>query len=438
MTDRNLYNEKRVVPLEEYREKTERTDWRQPSLSKDDGDNNGHIPEKQFTPTNLPDTYQTVCKEGGFEECVHVTDQAYEELIDLATHERTKEKWSKESMSIYLQYTWIRLMEQHRVLNASATQAANFKKILESAGISDTFAVFNTGLVNRNDEDIFAVLVQSTPGKYEKSGPPYTLYQSGITLQHSGICVTTEDNKALPFIEYLQMWLEKMEKNDRTDNPLVYHNKSIQSSLRHALKVSLKKSSFFNAPDEKLHLDWKVDIKCNEAYHIIRKHLDCFLEAGVIDGHEAIIVDQEEWDRFTPEIKKEFSSLEYKGQKKFIRKYKADGFYFRRQNFGVNACALKLNQWIADAKRRVQGTFALAVPQIYYEPINDKYTGRLQLLIPLFCGTNKAKLALGLDYICKDTDRYYSASTVLKIRWAYSNARLLTAPQATWILQDMA
>ena len=448
--DRNLYSSERVVVLlpeaqQPNRDRTERSNWRQQSLPEGDDYNYSDI-SKNFIPTELPETYQTVREEGGFEKCVYVTDQAYEELIGLATHERTKDKWNKELMRRYLRYTWIRLMEQHRVLNVSAAhpQAADCKKTLESAGISETFAVFNTGLVDRNGEDIFAVLVQSTPGRnHEGPDPPYTLYQSNITLQHSGMRVT--DNKQeFPLIEYLQRLLERMKvhPDDRAGNPKIYHNesRSLNSPLTYALEKSLKKASFFKPRDQNLLLDWTANIEWHES-HIIDERLDRFLEAGVIDEHEAVIVDQQEKDRRTEET---FNSLEHKGEKKFIKMFedktraRTRVFYFRREKFGMNACVLKLNQWIDDAKRRVQGTFTLAVPQVYYQLIGDKFTGRLQLLIPLFCGTSKAKLALSLDYDCtNDSNPHYRACTVLKIQWAYSNARLLAAPQATWILQDM-
>jgi len=113
-------------------------------------------------------------------------------------------------------------------------------------------------------------------------------------------------------------------------------------------------------------------------------------------------------------------------------------FCFRRDNLGENACGMLLKQWLEDSKKRVQGSFTLAVPQVHYQlniasqaPLQQCYRGELQLLIPLFCGTNIAKLALSLDF----DGNQYKANTVLRIQWAYSNARLLAAPQATWILQ---
>ena len=377
----------------------------------------------------LSGTVHAVGEEGWFDECVHVTRQAYKELINLATHQRTSDKWTKESIEMYLKFTWIRLLEQNRILNAKALSKDD---LLSSAGISRTFAVFNTGLVNEHGEDIYVVLVQ-TSSKSDEKFPPFTLFQSGITLLRGGIYIKGDKKK--PFVEYLKT---KLEDRSITDQFSV-------NGARDLDKMSglLTKATFFQPRDQNLLLDWTADIQYNEL-HIIKERLDRFLEAGVIDEHEADMVDQPPQGE-----EKQFQSIEYKGQKRYIRKHGDDGqFYFRRQNFGATACSLLLKSWIEDAQQRVQGTFTLAVPQAYYQQTKLKipptssderettvmiYRGRLQLLIPLFCGTNKAKLALSLDY----KDGSYKANTVLKIQWAYSNARLLAAPQATWIIQDM-
>lgn len=293
-------------------------------------------------------------------------------------------------------------MEQHRILNVSAANASNCKRILETAGISETFAVLNTGLVDRNGKYIFAVLVQSTPGRYEDSG----------------IYVTTDDGTE-PFIKYLQNLLERMaNSNDRTENPYVFHNKQV--GLRLALTDSLNKASYFKPRDENLLLDWTAHFSYDE-HRIIREHLDLFLEVGVIDEHEGVI-DKED-DRLNDNMPECKTPKQYK-------MYSEKDFHFRREKFGINACALKMKQWIKDAKERVEGTFTLVVPQVHYQFVEDKYTGRLQLLIPLFCNTDTAKLALSLDY----RNEVYHANQVLKIESAYSNARLLAAPQATWII----
>ena len=66
-----------------------------------------------------------------------------------------------------------------------------------------------------------------------------------------------------------------------------------------------------------------------------------------------------------------------------------------------------------------------------------------QMLLPLFCGTSKAVLALTLDYIAHPPhgaplapDRpypRYRVGTVLTKRMGRGNARLITTPQVPWL-----
>ena len=73
-------------------------------------------------------------------------------------------------------------------------------------------------------------------------------------------------------------------------------------------------------------------------------------------------------------------------------------------------------------KDRVARNFKVAVPQFY--------KGQLQLLMPLcLLETRKADLALVVE---KEGDAYYG-STVLKISWAYVNARLICRPESDWL-----
>ena len=58
------------------------------------------------------------------------------------------------------------------------------------------------------------------------------------------------------------------------------------------------------------------------------------------------------------------------------------------------------------------------------------YNGKLQLLLPLsLLSQEKADLALAVE---KEGKRYISR-TVLKLEWAYSNARLLAKPDREWL-----
>lgn len=81
-----------------------------------------------------------------------------------------------------------------------------------------------------------------------------------------------------------------------------------------------------------------------------------------------------------------------------------------------------LDQGLEKARKRVRRNYKAAVPQYY--------NGKLQLLLPLsLLSQDKADLALAVE---KDGKRYISR-TVLKLEWAYSNARLLAKPDREWL-----
>lgn len=81
-----------------------------------------------------------------------------------------------------------------------------------------------------------------------------------------------------------------------------------------------------------------------------------------------------------------------------------------------------LDQGLDKARKRVRRNYKTAVPQYY--------NGKLQLLLPLcLLSQEKADLALAVE---KEEKRYISR-TVLKLEWAYSNARLLAKPDREWL-----
>lgn len=81
-----------------------------------------------------------------------------------------------------------------------------------------------------------------------------------------------------------------------------------------------------------------------------------------------------------------------------------------------------LDQGLEKARKRVRRNYKAAVPHYY--------NGSLQLLLPLsLLSQDKADLALAVE---KDGKRYISR-TVLKLEWAYSNARLLAKPDREWL-----
>lgn len=90
---------------------------------------------------------------------------------------------------------------------------------------------------------------------------------------------------------------------------------------------------------------------------------------------------------------------------------------------------LILDGAIRDAAKRVQTNYKLAVPQ-YYFGRGGGQPGRMQLLLPLaLIEPGRTDLALVVD---RD-DKCYRAFTVLPLRFAYKNARLIARPDADWL-----
>ncbi|MBE6472803.1 MAG: DUF3825 domain-containing protein [Coriobacteriaceae bacterium] len=77
---------------------------------------------------------------------------------------------------------------------------------------------------------------------------------------------------------------------------------------------------------------------------------------------------------------------------------------------------------VKEAERRAAANYTVAVPQYY--------RGGIQLLLPLCLTSEEPELALAI----KRYDTYYSARTCLTLEMAYSNARLVVKPEASWIV----
>ena len=76
---------------------------------------------------------------------------------------------------------------------------------------------------------------------------------------------------------------------------------------------------------------------------------------------------------------------------------------------------------VSEAERRAAANYMLAVPQYY--------NGRIQLLLPLCLTSDEPELALAIQR----ENGYYAGRTCLPLEWAYSNARLIARPEASWI-----
>lgn len=79
---------------------------------------------------------------------------------------------------------------------------------------------------------------------------------------------------------------------------------------------------------------------------------------------------------------------------------------------------------IEEVRRKIKTNYKLAVPQFY--------NGRIQLLLPLCLTPNSPNPDLALAAY-KLNENTYTARTILSIKMAYNNARLIVKPQSTWL-----
>lgn len=115
------------------------------------------IPRDQLNAGDLPKLTEGPCKYvvknfGTLPSLVHTTDAAYAELCRLASYQRGGEKWPPARMKNYLDYTWLRLIEQERVQLIYAERFSPAQEGMEqlgltSQGLPSMLVVFRPGLV---------------------------------------------------------------------------------------------------------------------------------------------------------------------------------------------------------------------------------------------------------------------------------------------------
>lgn len=87
-----------------------------------------------------------------------------------------------------------------------------------------------------------------------------------------------------------------------------------------------------------------------------------------------------------------------------------------------------VNARAPEALDRVRRNYKTAIPQFYRD--GKTHEGKMQLLLPVaLLSRDRIELALAVDLL----DSVYLGRTVLKLDWAYNNARLLTRPDTDWL-----
>jgi cold shock CspA family protein len=91
--------------------------------------------------------------------------------------------------------------------------------------------------------------------------------------------------------------------------------------------------------------------------------------------------------------------------------------------------AAQVNVKASEAVERVRRNYKTAIPQFYRDGKSSQ--GKMQLLLPVaLLRRDHAELALAVDRLDSGV---YLGKTVLKLDWAYNNARLLTRPDKDWL-----
>lgn len=106
-----------------------------------------------------------------------------------------------------------------------------------------------------------------------------------------------------------------------------------------------------------------------------------------------------------------------------------DRFPEHMQSWPPDDLARAVREAATNAVKKVRANYKVAIPQ-FYRPFNGRGDGSTQMLLPLqFPGDPRPSLALAVR---REPDGYYG-TTVLKLEWAYTYARLLTKPDNEWL-----
>lgn len=337
----------------------------------------------------------------------------------LASDELCGDIWTPVKLQNYLTYMFIRLLEEGKVIFVKAMSPED-KTRAEQRGLPQQLCVFDTGLWDREDRNIYLVAVADSRGSF-------TALKTGLFRAGSDVDV------------FLREVLGQRS---------TVHSGWASYPPPHAV--------FFEPSDPSLVYDWRVPLAKNYR-HIIIERVRRFIDAGVVDLDELncstgddvadeaarlevkarFWCDANGWDVYWSKplahgphaglkLLKLLKPKVYKDVKEYI---------FRRTALGKAALSFLLDTWVDQSIRVVRKTYSLAVPQFYYSKNADgHFKGTLQLLLPLYCGLDRPVLALSIQSIVGPTGvREYLATTVLTLDMAFGNARLLTTPQVSWV-----
>ena len=350
-----------------------------------------------------------------FEGTIALENNTKQHIIDLITDLSVGDDWTGgyppehpkyfERLMNYLKFTWVRLLEERKIICARLIRDSKARNFASERGISEFFVAWNSGLITPRGEPVFFLCVQQSNFNLP---PAYILLKSGI------YCGSLPE-----------------EFNHPSDC------QSVGDSPPYELRP---KAARYVAPrDPSLLFDDEAEVSPNVS-HLI-ENAARFIDVNAVDEAEFVI------GPFNSPLERPadaFWQLDRRFQladNRFLALSRdVDGLpFFRRGDLGIRNFQYLLGLWKDEAVAKCRRTRGLVVPQFYYRNCDGYYRGDLQLLLPLYCGTPEVKLALTL--VCEPhpdgnpAHVLYTARTVLTKEWARGNARLLSCPQVHWINQ---
>lgn len=367
---------------------------------------------------------------GWFENNVTLEDSTLQYLVGLVSDKRRGDMWTPLSLKNYLSYTWVRLLEETKVLVCRAQNGTPIRTDVDRAGVSEFFLLWNSGLVDKQNQPILFICVQRRRGTV----PAYILLRSGIFCGR--------------YPDYLV--------NDPMSRGLILAQDSFimgpmgRGGNGPTGPIFPLPARYVAPRDPSLLFDDEADFDLSVGH--LMENAARFIDARVVDeaefvvGHTNVPIDTMEYPNVFWSQDERFRLAD--GRAVAVIANPANNTvapYFRRHQQGKNSFTHLLQRWVREAVEFCRRTRSLVVPQFYYRRFNCEvpnqycYRGDLQLLLPLYCEEDGVRLALTMEYVPNPNvpgGYWYAARTVLTKDWARSNARLLSCPQVHWINPD--
>lgn len=325
----------------------------------------------------------------------HIPDKKYRKLADMALEEKwyysEKDAERLPLLRNYLKYTFKRLCFESKIL---------IEEDRSAKGSGDEYAVFNTGLVDRTYQSIYALFRNNTrPGKSarpEKS-PYWYLLDFVVEGVDAGKTLTRIFAKEPQRADYFE---------NKAENMLYRTDKKLDIDYPHILLENTSR-----LPKELLKQVCKATG---------REDLLEINKIGIDD------VRQEDYCRNLPEEPTP-------AQKKCKEYYDELGRRLKKdaeeggQTYGF--LQERIKRALDITKKRVEWNYKTAIP-VYYPTAN-----RGALLLPLaLVQQNHVDLALVVEW--QPQSERYQGETILPLNIAYSNSRLITRPDSDWLRMD--